>query len=73
VGIISVEIKVGIAVVGINLVGIKVGITVVSIISVGIKVGIVGVGIVGSFFVGIVIFWSRDCSSRHCWPTPIQL
>ncbi len=27
------------------------------------------VGIIFTFFVGIVIFWSWDCSSRHCWPT----
>jgi hypothetical protein len=49
----------GIVGVGIVGVGIKVG-----IIGVGIKIVIVAVDIIVSIFVGIIIFWSPDCSSR---------
>ncbi len=59
-----VDINVGIAVVDVVLVDINVGIAVVNIVLVDIKVGIAVVDIIVNFFVGIIIFWSWDCSSQ---------
>jgi hypothetical protein len=46
---------------------------VVGIVVVGINVGIVVIGITVTCNIGIVIFLSRDCSSRHCYPTRILI
>jgi hypothetical protein len=46
---------------------------VVGIVVVGINVGIVVIGITVTCNIGIVIFRSRDCSSRYCYPTRLGL
>jgi hypothetical protein len=56
------------AVIGIVSVDIKVGIAVNDINGVEIKVGIAVIDIVFNVFVRIIIFWSRDCSSWNKWP-----